>query len=118
MKVNEALDKVPDVIIDNGTFKYIQIKVHDKDLEKIVIRGLVEAEYHADVLDQTVPQIQALGFCVNVIGGGRIKHEETKKTLHVYGYSIGFGKADHRITVEKLKNKYPNYKITWSDEGY
>jgi len=35
-----------------------------------------------------------------------------------YGYSIGFGKADHSKTVELLKQRYPDYAIRWDDEGY
>jgi hypothetical protein len=31
---------------------------------------------------------------------------------------MGFGKADHARTVEKIKVKYPDYRIEWSDEGY
>jgi hypothetical protein len=38
--------------------------------------------------------------------------------FQVYGYSVGFGKADHSKTVDLLKKKYPNYKIDKSDEGY
>lgn len=30
----------------------------------------------------------------------------------------GFGRADHAVTTEKLKAEYPNYEITWADEGY
>lgn len=37
----------------------------------------------------------------------------------MYGYSQGYGKADHSITCELLKKAYPNYEdIKWSDEGY
>ena len=38
--------------------------------------------------------------------------------LQVYGYSMGFGRADHSKTVDALKTKYPNYKIDKSDDGY
>ena len=38
--------------------------------------------------------------------------------LKVYGYSMGFGKANHARTVEILQIKYKDYKIEWSDEGY
>ena len=41
-----------------------------------------------------------------------------EKHLKVYGYSMGFGKANHVRSVEILKTKYPDYKIEWSDEGY
>ena len=36
----------------------------------------------------------------------------------VYGYSMGFGKANHQKTGEILKRRYPDYTIDWSDEGY
>jgi phosphohistidine phosphatase len=53
------------------------------------------------------------------VGGGRIKHSLDEKTIKVYGYSQGYGLADHAITVEILKKKYPDYKsITFSNDGY
>lgn len=30
--------------------------------------------------------------------------------------SQGFGRADHRIAVDLLKSKYPDYKIEWSND--
>ncbi|PIO69706.1 Janus/Ocnus family protein [Teladorsagia circumcincta] len=30
----------------------------------------------------------------------------------------GFGQADHSITVDILKKQYPDYHITFSNEGY
>jgi phosphohistidine phosphatase len=30
----------------------------------------------------------------------------------------GFGKADHEVTVGLLKKKYPDYSVSWNDEGY
>ena len=36
----------------------------------------------------------------------------------VYGYSMGFGKANHERSVDILKKQYPDYTIEWSDEGY
>ena len=38
--------------------------------------------------------------------------------FQVYGYSMGFGKANHARAVEILQTKYKDYKIEWSDEGY
>ena len=48
----------------------------------------------------------------------RIIHKPSEKYIKVYGYSMGFGKADHARTVEKIKAKYPDYRVEWSDEGY
>ena len=53
------------------------------------------------------------------IGGGRILHEPEKKQLFVYGYSQGFGRADHKLSVQILKRKYQDYiSIEYSNEGY
>ncbi|KAF1594939.1 UNVERIFIED_CONTAM: 14 kDa phosphohistidine phosphatase, partial [Eudyptes robustus] len=61
---------------------------------------------------------QTRGLVADCLGGGRIKHDANGKSLKVYGYSTGFGRADHEKAVELLKTKYPEYEITWSNEGY
>lgn len=30
----------------------------------------------------------------------------------------GFGRANHAVSTEKLKTRYPDYEITWANEGY
>ncbi|XP_048448267.1 uncharacterized protein LOC125481141 isoform X1 [Rhincodon typus] len=30
----------------------------------------------------------------------------------------GYGRAKHEITTELLKAKYPDYNVTWANEGY
>ena len=53
------------------------------------------------------------------MGGGRILHKPETKSILIYGYSQGFGKADHTIAHKLIKEKYPQYNdIQWSDEGY
>jgi len=104
MSVSAKLDAIPDVDIDEaGTYKYIQICVkstQDPSVQKIVIRGKLGCEYHADVYDECHKQIETLGFTTEAIGGGRIRHTPADKTIFIYGYSIGFGRADHTITVD------------------
>ncbi|XP_053630604.1 14 kDa phosphohistidine phosphatase isoform X4 [Cherax quadricarinatus] len=118
------LGKVDDVDIDSGTFKYILIKVHHSPPEgtetsKFITRGYRSASFHSDVYDQVVPGIEKLGLDCECVGGGRIQHNPDTKTIEVYGYSQGYGKADHSITVGLLKAKYPDYnKITFSNDGY
>ncbi|EFN75221.1 Sex-regulated protein janus-A, partial [Harpegnathos saltator] len=73
----------------------------------------------ADIFDEVDDQIKKFrGLQANCVGGGRIEHHPDEKTIKVYGYSQGFGKADHQVSVEVLKKKYPDYNITCSDEGY
>ncbi|KYM98263.1 Sex-regulated protein janus-A, partial [Cyphomyrmex costatus] len=70
-----------------------------------------------DIFDEVDEQIKKhAGLQANCVGGGRIEHDPDEKTIKVYGYSQGFGKADHQVSVELLKKKYPAYNITCSDE--
>ncbi|CAF0966918.1 unnamed protein product, partial [Brachionus calyciflorus] len=72
-----------------------------------------------DILDDFEKNFNAREIDIECVGGGRIMHEPEKKTIFVYGYSLGFGLADHKISVELLKKKYPDYiSITFSNEGY
>ena len=38
--------------------------------------------------------------------------------IFIYGYSSGYGQADHSVTKEIVKKFFPTYKIEISDEGY
>ncbi|XP_014213514.1 14 kDa phosphohistidine phosphatase [Copidosoma floridanum] len=119
--MSETLNKVVDVDIDpNGVFKYILIHVKDNGMEKKIVRGYQRCDYHADIFDETEAVLKKISSSLKAkcLGGGRIKHDAADKKLHVYGYSQGYGKADHDISVSILKTKYSDYDITWSDEGY
>lgn len=37
---------------------------------------------------------EAMGFDCEPLGGGRIVRDDTQKTIHIYGYSVGFGGAE------------------------
>ncbi|MFH4979926.1 hypothetical protein AB6A40_006635 [Gnathostoma spinigerum] len=114
-----SLSSVRDANIDpQGTFKYILIKVQDKTNknEKLIVRGYKKCPYHMDIFDETSKELP--GYNLECLGGGRIKHDPTKKEILVYGYSQGYGKADHQKSVDILKKQLPDYKITFSDEGY
>lgn len=124
-------NKVPDVDIDaSGIFKYILIKLtvpnqDGKIADKMIVRGYAECPYHADIYDRVTSELQKLkaaatirDWRMNVLGGGRISHDLASKRIKVYGYSQGYGKADHQIAVDILKRQYPDYTVDWSDEGY
>ncbi|XP_071802690.1 14 kDa phosphohistidine phosphatase-like [Asterias amurensis] len=119
---NPLLDSVEDVDIDeSGTFKYILVKVWPLDDEKTfkyIVRGY-NLEYHADIQEQIKPKFNKMKIDCFCVGGGRIEHNPQDKSILVYGYSMGYGQANHSITVEKLKAKYPDYtSITFNNEGY
>ncbi|CAB3989917.1 14 kDa phosphohistidine phosphatase-like [Paramuricea clavata] len=118
--MSSTLDQVQNVDIDSkGRFKYILVKIKDGSHHKYIVRGYGRAGFHADIYDEILPELQRLGLHSDCVGGGRIEHNSDIGTILVYGYSIGFGRADHSISTEILKNYFPAYKsITFSNEGY
>ncbi|NXW34635.1 PHP14 phosphatase, partial [Phaetusa simplex] len=52
------------------------------------------------------------------LGARRILDQIEEKTICVYRFAVGFGKANHSVPTKKLKAKYPDYEITWAGEGY
>jgi len=127
VKPSKLLETWPAAVIDpEGTFKYVLIEAYATDPEnpesdehrKLLVRGNRGAEYHANAYDDEEELLMAKGLDCQCLGGGRILHEPDKKYIKVYGYSMGFGRADHTKTVEVLQKKYPDYNIEWSDDGY
>ncbi|XP_068105057.1 14 kDa phosphohistidine phosphatase [Hyperolius riggenbachi] len=118
-----ALDKVSPVDIDpDGTFKYVLIRVsyrEGRDDYRDIVRGYGWAEYHADIYDKAAAEIEKDRILdCECLGGGRITHSSSSKKIHIYGYSMGFGRARHSVSMDLIKAKYPDYEVTWSDEGY
>lgn len=122
-----ALDQVEDVVIEaDGVFKYILIELiepakNDKpERTKTVVRGFEWAEFHADILDRVAPKFSELRLDYDCVGGGRIQHDSKNQKIRIYGYSVGFGLANHKVTQELLYRKYsyPDGNITWSNAGY
>ena len=126
-----SIASIPTVDIDNsGVFKYVLIKISRKNKEegekgkkgkdsheKVLVRGFAWAGYHADIFDDVEEKLGKEWNC-ECLGGGRIQRSENGKQIKVYGYSVGFGKADHELTVSLLKKNWSKAEITWSNEGY
>ncbi|KAK7896128.1 hypothetical protein WMY93_021453 [Mugilogobius chulae] len=99
----------------SGVFKYVLIRVHSReendDSEIDIVRGYGWAEYHADIYEKVSEELEKDNVLdCECIGGGRIRHEPDAKKIHVYGYSMGYGRANHAVATEKLKERYPNYE--------
>uniref|UniRef100_A0A0K0F9U1 Sex-regulated protein janus-B n=1 Tax=Strongyloides venezuelensis TaxID=75913 RepID=A0A0K0F9U1_STRVS len=115
-----SLSTIKNVDIDpSGVFKYILIEATDKSTKesKMIVRGYGNCPYHADILDN-VKEKETKDVKFRCVGGGRINHDKDRKNILVYGYSVGYGKADHQVSVDILKKDYPDYDITFSNEGY
>ncbi|MCP9262633.1 Sex-regulated protein janus-A [Dirofilaria immitis] len=117
------LTDVPNAKIDpDGVFKYILIKIITGDRKSFEEREtdrtwISRCDYHGDVLEETEKELGS-NYELVCLGGGRIKHESKNHNILVYGYSQGYGPADHQKSVDILREKYPDYKISFSTEGY
>lgn len=59
-------------------------------------------------------------FCLfvsasSVSGGGRILRDDESKRIHIFGYSYGFGQADHQLAKDVVQQSasYREYNVTW-----
>ncbi|XP_050342466.1 14 kDa phosphohistidine phosphatase-like [Nymphalis io] len=122
VRVMSIATNIPLVDIDpTGVFKYILLNVYEKDKDAAqpqvtIVRGYKRCNYHSDIYDEVQAKLSALDC--EPLGGGRISHDPENKKIHIYGYSQGYGKADHEVTAKLVKEAYPGYTITISDEGY
>ena len=48
------------------------------------------AQYHADSARPTTELLEAKGMSYQVLGGGRIEHDEAHHEVFIYGHSYGF----------------------------
>lgn len=121
--ISSKISNIHECEIDNdGVFKYIQIKI-DCNLtgeSMIVVRGWKKFKYHKSNFDHfTSIESKNIKNCNSkAIGGGRININSTEKTISVYGYSKSYNRCDHSLTCDILKKYFPDYFISWNNEGY
>ena len=74
------------------------------------------ANYHRNVAKFLLPQLESAGYTnIRIKGGGRILRDDEDKKIHIFGYSYGFGQADHAMAksvVDQCVN-YKEYTVTW-----
>jgi phosphohistidine phosphatase len=122
-EVEDSGHRIPNVSIDSGTHKYVLISAvlpggGERHHYVVSRRG---AEYHQNVAEPFVTALERSGYTsIRITGGGRIALDEKIKTISIYGYSYGFGLADHALSKSVLEkdDRYQNYQISWSNDGY
>ena len=118
-KIKDPKNFLSDVIIDtNGDFKYILIEMTNKtnlNDYKFLVRGSNEFDYHKRIylnfMQNSVykfPEIYS-NFSFKVLGGGRIAFKDNE--ILVYGESGIYGKANHKLTCNLLKPRFPSYNV-------
>ena len=120
-----TLTPLPPVSIHpTGTYKFVLIEVTGDNSgapPQHLLRSISGVEYHADVYEEAVAdELKPRGLGGYVLGGGRLVHTPAAKKIDVYGYSKTFGRcvSCNEEAAMMLRQKYPEYKVTWSNEGY
>ena len=122
-KKNAATSAVPNVEIAEGAHKYVLISAMTPDgsQRQHFVVSKRNASYHRNAAEPFVDKLEQNGYkSIDITGGGRINLNSTDETIDVYGYSYGFGLADHALSkaVILADPRYKDFDVTWSNEGY
>ena len=111
-------DAIPTVSLDEGAYKYVLITANKPSSKesRTFIYSKRNANYHRNVAEFLLPQLESAGYTnIRIKGGGRILRDDEDKKIHIFGYSYGFGQADHAVAksvVDQCVN-YKEYTVTW-----
>jgi phosphohistidine phosphatase len=116
--------KMPHVSIDEGKHKYVLISAvapNSTSTRQHFVVSKRGASYHRNAAEPFVEALERCGYkSIDIQGGGRIALDSKNKTISVYGYSYGFGLADHALSKSIILQdpRFKDYEVTWSNEGY
>jgi phosphohistidine phosphatase len=114
---------VSSVSIDEGAHKYVLISAKEPGSNELCwfVISRRGSAYHRNAAE---PMVQVLGVSgyqdITITGGGRIHLDEDNKQISVFGFSYGFGLADHELTRKVIlkDERYREFDVTWSNDGY
>ena len=111
------------VKIASGAHKYVLISAEEprSSETKYFVTSRKGAHYHRNAAEPFVHDLEKHGYNnIQVTGGGRIQLDEAKKRIAIFGFSYTFGLADHEISrqVVQADERYADFEITTSNEGY
>jgi len=110
------------VSIDDGSNKYVLIRASKSSSEpRHFVLSSRFAQYHRDAAEPMVAALERAGHKqIEILGGGRISLDTANKEIKIYGFSYGFGMADHATSkkVVEADSRYKDFSITISNDGY
>ena len=118
-----AYEPIPNVTIAEGTHKYVLITAllpGSNERQHFVVSRR-NASYHRNAAEPYVQKLEKSGYkSISVLGGGRIALDTKKRSISIYGFSYGFGLADHALSKSVVEKdpRWKDYEISWSNEGY
>ncbi len=118
--MSETQNKFPEIEIDKeGKFKYIQIKITNKENKedtRIILRGTAKCKFHNDIFKDFMDKAN-IGpddkYTYEPIGGGKITINGN--AINIFGESTVYGPANHERTAQILEKNFgkDKFKITW-----
>ena len=112
---------LPSVEIAQGAHKYVLIRAQYEGKTQFIVTSRKGAHYHRNAADPMIFKLEEAGYSdIEVEGGGRIFLDEKEKKISVFGHSYGFGQANHAVSqmIIKSDERYKDFDITISDDGY
>ena len=118
---NPSATRLPNVEIASGAHKYVLIRAEFNGDTEYIVTSKRGAHYHRNAAEPMVNKLIGAGYTdVDITGGGRIELNEAARTISIFGFSYGFGRADHSISqrVVQEDERYKDYSVTISNDGY
>jgi len=127
--ISSAWVEIPNVRMDEGTHKYVLISAVEPRIRENnsihvtqhFVTSKCGAAYHRNAVEPFVYDLENHGYTnIRVKGGGRIDLDHNSKRVNIFGYSYGFGQANHEISKQVVisDDLFCDYDVTWSNEGY
>lgn len=116
--------KIPAVSIDSGAYKYVLITAlppGNNNKTEVFVHSKRGAKYHRNVAESLIPILKQTGYTdIRIKGGGRILRDDEDAIIKIFGYSYGFGQADHALAKDVVEKSgmFPGYSVSWSNDGY
>jgi len=117
-------NQIPRVEIAPGAHKYVLISAHaptDPPEKRFFVVSKHGTQYHANAAEPFVYRLEEAGYHdIRVTGGGRINYQPADLSVNIFGYSYGFGLADHKLSKQIVEKdgRFVGYCVDWSNEGY
>ena len=112
---------MPSIQIDEGKHKYVLIKASINNDIQYFVCSQTGAAYHRNVAEPIVELLARSGYDrIEITGGGRLLLDKDHKRIKIFGFSYGFGLADHELAKATVLEdpRYADYTIETSNEGY
>lgn len=116
-------ERVESVSIADGAHKYVLIAAREPGSSQVqhFVTSRRGAAYHRNAAEPFVYRLEQSGYeDIAIEGGGRIYLDEGDKKISIFGFSYGFGQADHEMSkrVVLADARFKDFDVTVSDEGY